>query len=498
MAMKRNNGLQEGIKMILKRMSRLKSMKIILTVLLAGIIVLLPCVRLSKADDISTRMENLFQDMGFRSATTAPGVYESQSRGFFVGGSLKARSQSVTIQPFSLKMPDIKAGCGGIDIFGGSFSFINADQLINFLKAVGQNALGYAFSLGLEAVCPTCNSVLKTLRGWMNDLNKFSLDSCLAAKALVNGAGDAAGFWQLNDCEGQNAKDGDYIQGWLTCAAGSENSIRQQLRNTASNNEAARKNDIRKTNSGGISTSQAFEDQNTLSEEEVQMAVSLLGTYYLIDFPNNSSDPGNEGTMTQCGFENPSVTLENLVEGGQLQLLTCTSGTFLGKDCKGPMVKTPTTVEGYKEKAMKTMISIKDKLKNGQELSDEEKDFVRGVKVPPVLKMLMTTTTYSEDLTNGVIDLTSEIAGVSYAWYLIDEYMSMFKKGMFRITACSVAASPDKIMAQVRDVERSRFELYQKYAKEIEVQSAMVNLLAGIETKIINTASDRIKRGLNY
>ncbi len=74
----------------------------------------------------------------------------------------------------------------------------------------------------------------------------------------------------------------------------------------------------------------------------------------------------------------------------------------------------------------------------------------------------------------------------------------MFKKGMFRITACSVSASPDKIMAQVRDVERSRFELYQKYSKEIEVQSAMVNLLAGMETKIINTASDRIKRGLNY
>jgi len=47
-------------------------------------------------------------------------------------------------------------------------------------------------------------------------------------------------------------------------------------------------------------------------------------------------------------------------------------------------------------------------------------------------------------------------------------------------------------------VERSRFELYQKYSKEIEVQAAMVNLLAGIETKIINTASGRIKRGLNY
>jgi len=163
-------------------------------------------------------MENLFRDMGFRSAGTAPGC-TNPNRGFFRRGSLKARSRTESIQPLSMKLPDIKAGCGGIDIFGGSFSFVNADQLINFLKAVGQNALGYAFSLGLEAVCPTCNSVIKTLRGWMNELNKFSLDSCTSAKALVNGAGDAAGFWQLNDCEAQNATNGDYIQGWLTCAA---------------------------------------------------------------------------------------------------------------------------------------------------------------------------------------------------------------------------------------------------------------------------------------
>ena len=123
--------------MLLKQILRRRSSKDVLIILLAGIIVLLPGTRLSKAATISARMENLFRDMGFRSAETAPGVYESQSRGFFVGGSLKGRSQTESIQPLSMKMPDIKAGCGGIDIFGGSFSFVNADQLIDFLKAVG-------------------------------------------------------------------------------------------------------------------------------------------------------------------------------------------------------------------------------------------------------------------------------------------------------------------------------------------------------------------------
>ncbi len=46
-------------------------------------------------------------------------------------------------QLISMTLPDINAGCGGIDAYLGSFSFINGDQLQRFVKQIMSNAAGY-------------------------------------------------------------------------------------------------------------------------------------------------------------------------------------------------------------------------------------------------------------------------------------------------------------------------------------------------------------------
>ncbi len=52
--------------------------------------------------------------------------------------------------------PSFSAGCGGIDLFGGSFSFINMNQFVDLMRAVASNAAGYAFQLAINAMCPDC------------------------------------------------------------------------------------------------------------------------------------------------------------------------------------------------------------------------------------------------------------------------------------------------------------------------------------------------------
>ena len=108
--------------------------------------------------DIQSDMDAMFQKMGFRSNTTGPSAYMAQTRGFISGGSVEARANVQPFDIFSVSPPHIKAGCGGLDLYFGGLNFINKQQIITLLKSVGQNALGYAFSMGLEAVCPTCNS----------------------------------------------------------------------------------------------------------------------------------------------------------------------------------------------------------------------------------------------------------------------------------------------------------------------------------------------------
>jgi len=87
-----------------------------------------------------------------------PAVYESQRplarvapiRRTFRG----VRSPINSINLVNLTAPEIRAGCGGIDLYGGSFTFINTDQFRQILRQIGANALGYAFKLALATTVP--------------------------------------------------------------------------------------------------------------------------------------------------------------------------------------------------------------------------------------------------------------------------------------------------------------------------------------------------------
>ena len=72
---------------------------------------------------LQSELNNLFGNM---SNFTQPGVYESTRRGVLAGGGAQIRSRRMNIQLIAFEPPNIKAGCGGIDIFLGSFSYINS------------------------------------------------------------------------------------------------------------------------------------------------------------------------------------------------------------------------------------------------------------------------------------------------------------------------------------------------------------------------------------
>ena len=84
-------------------------------------------------------MNQLFGSM---TNTTAPGVFESQRRGVISGGSVVVRNRIMNENLVSMVPPSFQAGCGGIDMFAGSLSFVNADQFVQLLRSVAANAKG--------------------------------------------------------------------------------------------------------------------------------------------------------------------------------------------------------------------------------------------------------------------------------------------------------------------------------------------------------------------
>jgi len=146
---------------------------------------------------------------------TEPMYFEGQKRGYFTAGSISVRTPTRKDYLLSLTPPSVHAGCGGIDVFGGSFSFMNFDYLVQKLQRVLQAAPAVAFDLALNTLCSPCSTIMKAMESIGNQLNQLQFDECKAAKTLVT--------MPINMALG-GASGGDYLD-WLgksTIGAGDE------------------------------------------------------------------------------------------------------------------------------------------------------------------------------------------------------------------------------------------------------------------------------------
>lgn len=137
-------------------------------------------------------MNSFFNNMSYASNSTSAKAWQGQAARYVTGGSFYARTGNKNIQLISISLPSINAGCGGIDVYLGSFSFINSDQIMAFVKQTMANAAGYFFDLALETTVPELKAAKDFLQKMAADLNRFNMSSCQAAKAMVD---SVASLW---------------------------------------------------------------------------------------------------------------------------------------------------------------------------------------------------------------------------------------------------------------------------------------------------------------
>ena len=89
-------------------------------------------------------MQDWFNDIGAYGNVTGANAYRGQTMNFYTGGSLYMRTPVRNYPLASITPPSFRAGCGGIDLYAGSFSFINKDQFVALLRNIGNNAIGAA------------------------------------------------------------------------------------------------------------------------------------------------------------------------------------------------------------------------------------------------------------------------------------------------------------------------------------------------------------------
>lgn len=142
---------------------------------------------IGNASGVADDMQNFFNASGYSSNITNADVWKNQAAGYVGGGSMYVRNAVKTYQLIRLDLPSYRAGCGGIDLFTGSFSFISADRLVELGKQIMTNSGSYAVDLMLRTTVPEILENKNYLQDLMNKVNSTNINSCNASKALVGG-----------------------------------------------------------------------------------------------------------------------------------------------------------------------------------------------------------------------------------------------------------------------------------------------------------------------
>ncbi|PJO79160.1 conjugal transfer protein TraH [Neisseria brasiliensis] len=157
---------------------------------------------------IESDMANMFNSMGAATNYTEAGAFHGQSGSLYTGGSFSARAPVSNLSLGNIQLPSVNAGCGGIDIFGGSFSFVSKEEFIQFTRNLGNNAAGVAFDLALKALDPMIQDAINGIRDLAQSVNSHNMNSCQMAQSLVGGVMGAVAESASSNCQAAAVSSG--------------------------------------------------------------------------------------------------------------------------------------------------------------------------------------------------------------------------------------------------------------------------------------------------
>ncbi|MEF4271243.1 conjugal transfer pilus assembly protein TraH [Escherichia coli] len=333
-----------------------------------------PQVTPAASADVNSDMNQFFNKLGFASNTTQPGVWQGQAAGYAYGGSLYARTQVKNVQLISMTLPDINAGCGGIDAYLGSFSFINGEQLQRFVKQIMSNAAGYFFDLALQTTVPEIKTAKDFVQKMASDINSMNLSSCQAAQGIIGGLFPRTQVSQQKVCQdiaGESNIFADWAASRQGCTVGGKS---DSVRDKASDKDKERVTKNINIMWNALSKNRMFDGNKELKE----FVMTLTGS--LVFGPNGEITPLSARTTDRS-------IIRAMMEGGTAKIYHCNDSD----KCLKVVADTPVTISrdnALKSQITKLLASIQNKAVSDTSLDDKEKGFISSTTIP-VFKYLV-------------------------------------------------------------------------------------------------------------
>lgn len=361
----------------------------------------------SASADMNRDMNHFFDKLGFDSNMTTPSVWQGQAAGYASGGSLYARTSVRQVQLMSMTLPDINAGCGGIDAYLGSFSFINGEQMQRFVKQIMSNAAGYFFDLALQTTVPELKDAKDFIQKMASDINSMNMSSCQAAQGIVGGLFPRTQVSQQKVCQdisGQSNIFADWAASRQGCTVGGKG---DSVRDNAGEKDKERVSKNINIMWDALSKNQMFSGNKELKE----FVMTLTGS--LVFGPNGEITPLAPKTTDKS-------ILHALMDGGTARIYHCNDSD----KCLKVVADSPVTI--LRERALKGQIltmltSIKSKARDDAPLTGKEMRLIASTHVP-LLTYLVDPQMLNID--NSLVYSLSDYIGYDIMLQYLQELMS--------------------------------------------------------------------------
>lgn len=434
----------------------------------------------ASADGLQSELDRLFYGM---TNATEPGVFDGQRRGVLTGGRVTVKQPIMDINMASMTTPSMSAGCGGLDMYGGSFSFINGDQIVQLLRSIGANAKGYFFQLALDAAFPSGATWLESWQKKLQSMNQHLGNSCQLAQGLVDGGLDALGLKQDGAAKLKATGNGIYEDFFSSGSGDGGSNVHREL--STNDPEAYRQitGNIVWTSlkTKGAETWFTYGD-TSLGEAIMGITGTIIVGGLEIDSEGNDNYDFN---MLPGGL----LTLEDLVFGGtDKKLYTCASDTV---QCNiGPADIKQVNIRGIKSQLEERLLGpggvINKYATNSGTFSTAEADMMASLPagVGGIIRNLAVVSPASARL------FASESSGAIATAMVYDLAADMIRAARIAVSSSNKAQVP-MALEMIRDSEnRIRQEKNDLIAEFGDLQS----MLNRYQTIMANTRKERYTR----
>ncbi|HNA61981.1 MAG TPA: conjugal transfer protein TraH [Rhabdochlamydiaceae bacterium] len=336
-----------------------------------SLLLLSPLLHCKGMDD---KINEFFDSFNTRANNSDPTYINSQLGVHFLGGGGTVRTGVYDINPIHTTLPNISAGCGGIDYTLGGINIASKEEMKNALKSIASNGVGYAFLLGIETVSPVIASTMKQVQTWANQLNAINVNSCELATSLVQGAwpkSQRASSYICEHAATTNPLFKDLIEAKHGCR--DDHSKRQQAVNKAQSEN----HDMLV---GNYNIAWKALEKFQLDEETKNLFMNITGTIVVQEMPNNPK----EGKKVSVYPPQYKKAVDLIRFGGQLN-----QAYKIEKNQTDVRIDILTIKPelAWKSKIYKTLLSLQQKILLEQEqkevsISEDEKNIISTTHFP--------------------------------------------------------------------------------------------------------------------